>query len=140
MILVSLALLIQSVPVLGAIGRQELPARGCAVFLWRAGDEARPRGPVAMASADPARLRLSLDGVATDLARVAQRGETGFGLGASTEYRGANLAVTLDLAVATRADLRDGAAVPQATLSIVRGGGDALVLPLAGLIGCRPGP
>jgi hypothetical protein len=137
MILLPLALMLQAAPVLGPLARQELPPRGCAAFLWRADDSGRPQGPVAMVTADPARLRLSLDGVATDLARTAQRGDVGFGLAASAEYRAGNLGVTLELAVANRAGLRDGAAVPQATLTVIRGSGDALVLPLAGLIGCR---
>lgn len=125
--------------VLGAIGRQELPAHGCAAFLWVAGGAptVAKTGPAAMAIAEPALLRLSLDGTTVDLPRVSQHGQGGFGLAATTDYRTATLAATLELTIATRADLRDGAAVPQATLRLRRNGEDELVVPLAGLIGCR---
>lgn len=120
-------------PLLGAIGRQELPDTGCAAYLWNTGD----RQLVAMASADPARLRIALDGKPVDLIRADQHGEGGYGLAATTDYRGDGVAVTLEIAVATRADLKDGAAVPQATLRLAASGRDEVIVPLAGLIGCR---
>ena len=42
----------------------------------------------------------------------------------------------LDMAVETRADLTGGAVVPAATLRVERPGRDAVVVPVAGLIGC----
>jgi hypothetical protein len=134
MILLALALQAAAVPALGPIGRQELPAAGCAAFLWSAAD----RTLVAMASADPARLRIALDGKPVDLPLAARQRDGGFGLPATAEYRGGDAAATLDLSIVPRADLHDGAAVPQATLRIDRAGRDTLVVPLAGLIGCRP--
>ncbi|WP_254604864.1 hypothetical protein [Sphingomonas bacterium] len=118
---------------LDAIGRQQLPATGCAAYLWSAAD----RRLVAMASADPATLRVTIDGKPIDLPRTAQRGDGGFGLAASTDYRSGDLAATLDLTVATRGDLKDGATVPQATLRIEQAGRDVLIAPLGGLIGCH---
>ena len=120
-------------PMLGAIGKQELPAAGCAAYLWSAAD----RKLVAMASADPARLRLALDGKTVDLPRLGQHGDGGFGLAATTDYRGGDVAATLDLTIASRGDLKDGATVPQATLRIEQPGRDVLILPLGGLIGCK---
>lgn len=138
--MILLALLLQvgtapaSAPVLGAIGQQQLPAAGCAAYLWSAAD----RRLVALASADPARLRLALDGRApTDLPRIAQHGDGGLGLAATAEYRSGDVTATLDLTIAVRADLKDGATVPQATLRIEQAGRDVLIVPLAGLIGCR---
>ncbi len=134
--MILLALLIQAAaaPTLGAIGTQQLPANGCAAYLWSASD----RRLVAMASADPAQLRIALDGkVPVELPRVGQHGEGGFGLAASTDYRGGEVAATLDLTIAARADLKDGATVPQATLRIDQAGRDTVIVPLAGLIGCR---
>ncbi len=40
------------------------------------------------------------------------------------------------MTITTRGDLKDGAAIPEATLRIERTGKDGLVLPVAGLIGC----
>lgn len=134
MMILALALQAAPAPTLQAIGRQQLPATGCAAYLWGAAD----RKLVAMASADPASLRLALDGKPpVDLPRVAQRGEGGYGLAASADYRAGDIAATLDLTVATRADLKDGAAVPQATLRVEAAGRDVLIVPLGGMIGCR---
>ena len=132
--MILLALLAQAAaPVLDPIGRQQLPATGCAAYLWSASD----RQMVAMASADPAQLRVVVDGKPVDLARVSQHGEGGLGFAASTDYGSGEVAATLDLTVAIRADLRDGGTVPQATLRLEIAHRDALVVPLGGLIGCR---
>lgn len=131
--MIALSLLLQVTPVLGPIGRQALPARGCAAYLW---DTAPKRRLVAMATADPGQIRLQLDGKTVDVARAGQRGAAGFGFAGTTEYRGADVTAVLDLTVQTRADLTGGAVVPAATLRIERPGRDTLVAPVAGLIGC----
>lgn len=118
---------------LTAIGRQALPAKGCAAYLWSLGTE---RALVAMAVADPAQLRLSIDGTTRDYARIGQSGEGGFGFAGMTTYRAGDVTATLDLTVATRVDLTKGASVPEATLRIERVGRDLVVVPVAGLIGC----
>lgn len=117
----------------GALPKQELPARGCAAFLWSA---TGTRAMVAMAMADPAQLRLSLGGTITDLARDAQQGAEGFGFSATTEYRSSDVTATLDMNIAARGDLKDGASVPEGTLRLDRAGQDSIVLPVVGLIGC----
>lgn len=118
---------------LSAIGRQDLPAKGCSAYLWSLGTE---RALVAMAVADPAQLRLAIDGTPKDYARSLQSGEGGFGFAGVTTYRGGDVTATLDLTVATRADLTKGASIPQATLRIERPGRDVVVVPVGGLIGC----
>ena len=123
---------IDGLPV-GEIPKQTLPAKGCAAFLWSA---ARTRALVAMATADPAQLRLSLGGTITDLSRTAQQGPGGFGFSGVTEYRGGAVTAVLDMTITIRNDLKDGAAVSQATLRVDREGQDSVVLPVAGLIGC----
>ena len=122
-------------PLLGAIDRQELPATGCAVFLWSsAGD----RKLVAMATATPARIRLSpFGGPVTDLAWVSGEGTASFGFARSATYKAGETTVTLSLTVTARADLSAGAAVPQGALMLEVPGRDAVVVPVAGLIGCR---
>lgn len=133
MIALALALLIQEAPSLGPIGRQALPAKGCAVFLW---SNAARRELVAMALADPAVLRLQLDGKSVDVARATAQGAAGFGFSTLTEYRGAEIVAVLDMSVEVRRDLTGGAVVPAASLRIERPGRDVLVAPVAGLIGC----
>ena len=117
---------------LGAIGPQQLPATGCAAYLWSTGE---PRRLVAMA--EPARLRLQLDGRTVDLARSGAEGVAGLGLARSTVYTGQGMNVTLDLTVVERADLTQGGLAPEATLTVQPAGGDATVTPLAGMVGCR---
>jgi hypothetical protein len=118
---------------IGEIPKQALPAKGCAAFLWGA---AGSRALVAMATADPAQLRLSLAGTVTDLSRSAQQGPGGFGFSGVNEYRGGAVTAVLDMTITTRNDLKDGAAVSQATLRVDREGQDSVVLPVVGLIGC----
>jgi hypothetical protein len=133
MIALVIALLVQDASLLGAIPRQALPTKGCAAYLW---DNAPTRRLVAMAAADPATLRFSLDGKLVDLARAGQQGVAGFGFAGVTEYRSAEVTAILDLTVETRPDLSGGAVVPAATLRVERPGRDVVVTPVAGLIGC----
>ena len=121
-------------PAIGSIGKQDLPAKGCAAFLWSVGGDNRL---VAMAVADPAQLRLSLDGRTVDLVRAGQLGQSGFGFAETNDYAGTGVAATLTMTVAVKAELTQGAQVPQATLRIDRPGQDTIVMPVAGLIGCR---
>jgi len=122
---------------IGAIPTQAMPARGCAAFLWTASGT---RALVAMAGADPAQLRLSLGGALTDLARTEQQDPGGFGFAGTTQYRGqyqgGEVTAVLTMSIVTRGDLKDGAAVPEATLRIDQAGKDSIVVPVAGLIGC----
>ena len=122
---------------LGAIPRQQLPDTGCAVFLWSKGDH---HELVAMASAEPARLRLTIDGKPVDLARGEQDGAASFGFAATTHYRVGTTEVTLDMTIASDPSLTQGGTVPGATLTLVRPGQDGVVLPVGGLIGCAPAP
>ncbi|MBD8734800.1 hypothetical protein [Sphingomonas sp. CFBP 13706] len=117
---------------LGPIGKQAMPARGCAAYLWSTGD----RTLVAMATADSARLRLAVEGKPVDYARVDEAGPGGYGFAGVTTYRGGDLTVALDMTIVTREDLASGAMVPNATLRLERPGRDTIVLPVAGMIGC----
>jgi hypothetical protein len=118
---------------LGAIPRQELPKAGCAAYLW-----SKTENPalIAMASADPAQIRLSIGGTVTDLARDAQQGTGALGFSATTTYGTGAMRVTLAVTIAPRDDLKQGAAVPEGTLRLDREGQDSVVIPVAGLIGC----
>ncbi len=116
-----------------SIGQQSLPAKGCAAYLWTLGSE---HALVVMASAEPARLRIALDGPVRDYPLVAQSGAGGLGFAGTTTYRGGDVTATLEMQVQTMAELADGARVPSATLQLQRPGRDEVIVPLGGLIGC----
>ncbi len=118
---------------IGAIPKQELPARGCAAYLWTASGT---RALIAMAGADPARLRVSLQGKITDLDRSAQTGASGFGFPEKAEYGSGGLVAKLTMKVETRESISAGAVVPEGLLEIDQAGQDTVVVPVAGLIGC----
>jgi len=135
-------LLLAAAPIPGlpldALPKQDMPASGCAAFLWTATEQ---RTLVAMAVAEPAHLRVSLDGVSVDLPRVAQRGSAAFGLSESSDYAAPGYAApgiraTLDLRIETRGDLVNGAAIPDGALRLDRDGKDGVVVPITGLVGC----
>jgi hypothetical protein len=117
---------------LGGLPRQALPAQGCAAYLFTTGQTR-----VLAAMAGPASLRLALDGVTADYPRVGEGGAETLGLPLGASYRAGDVTATLDMTIARRSDLTAGAMVPQATLRIDRTGRDTLVVPLAGLVGCR---
>ena len=117
----------------GALPRQDLPVSGCAAYLWTSGE---PRQLVAMASASPAQIRMTVDGKQLDLPRDREQGAGALGFAGTTHYKLGDVAATLDLTIETRASLAGGAVVPSATLSLDRPGRDSVVLPVAGLIGC----
>ena len=118
---------------IGAVPKQDLPAQGCAAYLWTRGPS---QAMIAMAVADPAMIRLTIDGKVQDFAMTAQNGTGGYGFSRTTEYRGGDVTATLDMTIASDAALTGGARVGDATLRIERPGRDALVVPAGGLIGC----
>ncbi|MBA3836193.1 MAG: hypothetical protein H2054_10075 [Sphingomonas sp.] len=118
---------------IGAIPKQELPQSGCAAFFWTA---TQTRTLIAMASSDPARIRFAPDGKLVDLVRVRQSGPGDFGFLAQTSYAGGDLTVTIEMAIVRRGDLTQGGVVESGTLTIAREGGDSLIVPVVGIIGC----
>ena len=118
---------------LAELPKQQLPAKGCAAFLWTTSGT---RTLVAMATADPAQLRLSLGGTIMDLARASQQGDAGFGFANSADYGSGDVTATLDMTIVARGDIKDGAQVSGGTLRLDRKGQDGVVLPVVGLIGC----
>jgi hypothetical protein len=118
---------------IGAIPKQELPQTGCAAFFWTA---TQTRTLIAMASSDPARIRIAPDGKLVDLVRVRQSGPGDFGFLAQTAYAGGALSVTIEMAIARRGDLTQGGVVEGGTITIAREGGDSLIVPVVGIIGC----
>lgn len=139
MIALSLALAAQvATPQAGAattlapIGRQQLPAKGCAAYLWSVAD----RQLVAMATADPGTLRLSIGGRTVDLVRSGGAGTGRLGFADAIDYAGQGIAARLSMQVVLQEGLSAGARVPSGSLQVDAPGGDGVVVPVAGLIGC----
>ncbi|GAA0674253.1 hypothetical protein FHT00_001405 [Sphingomonas insulae] len=120
-------------PALGPIGRQQLPEKGCAAYLWSAAD----RQLVAMATADPATIRIAIGGKTVDLSRSGGAGPGKLGFSDAIEYRRDDITARLTMEVVQQDGLTAGAKVPTGSLQIDRTGQDGIVVPVAGLIGCR---
>lgn len=118
---------------IGSIAKQQMPAKGCAAFLW---SKTPSMALVAMVTADPAAIRLTIDGRTQDFARSAQNGLGGLGFPANSEYQGGDVTATLDMTITTGGDIANGAKVSDATLRIDRPGKDSVIVPVGGLIGC----
>ena len=118
---------------IGGIGRQSLPAKGCAAYLFSTGET---RTLVAMAAADAGTLRIALDGQVRDYARAAPGAAVDLGFASQTRYIGGDTAATLSMTITRRPDLAQGAIVSDATLLVERAGKDGVIMPLAGMIGC----
>ena len=118
---------------LGELPKQQLPAHGCAAYLWAKAPKATL---TAMAGADPALLRVNLDGVVRDFALAEQAGDAGLGFDKHAVYRDADATITLDMTVEIQADLAQGGIVSSGSLTVERPGKDILVIPVGGLIGC----
>lgn len=117
---------------LAPIGRQQLPAKGCAAYLWSVAD----RQLVAMATAEPATLRVSIGGRTLDLVRSGGTGTGRLGFPDGLEYRGQGITARLSMDVVQQEGLSAGARVPTGSLQVDPPGGDGIVVPVAGLIGC----
>lgn len=118
---------------IGALPKQDLPAKGCAAYLWTRGPS---QALIAMAVADPATIRLTIDGKVQDFALSAQNGAGGYGFSKTNEYRGGDVTATLDMTIGADSNLASGARITDATLRIDRPGKDTLVLAAGGLVGC----
>lgn len=134
MMILSIVALAQAAapPVLGALAKQTLPAKGCAAYLWAVQDQRF------VAMVEPTRLRLMLDGQQTDLPAAEAGGAGALGLASTTRYTGDGVTATLDMTITQRETLQDGAIVSDATLRLMRANQDEIVVPVGGMIGCAP--
>ena len=118
---------------ISALPAQRLPAKGCAAFLWT---RTPSMALVAMATTDPAALRVTIDGKVADLAISAQNGIGGLGYSQITEYKGGGATATLQITVKTDASAPNSGSIADATLRIDRTGQTSVTIPVAGAIGC----
>lgn len=118
---------------ISALPPQQLPARGCAAFLWT---RTPSMALVAMTTSDPASLRLTIDGKVSDIPISAQNGIGGLGFSQITEYKGGDSTATLQIIVKTDASAPKSGSISDATLRIDRVGQPSVVIPVAGAISC----
>lgn len=118
---------------IAALPPQALPAKGCAAFLWT---RTPSMAPVAMATTDPAMLRLSIDGKTRDLPISAQNGIGGLGFSQVTEYKDAGVTATLQGTVKTDAGAPKSGSISDASLRIDRAGRNSFTIPVGGAITC----
>ncbi|OYQ24034.1 hypothetical protein CHU93_16550 [Sandarakinorhabdus cyanobacteriorum] len=111
---------------------QQLEPGRCALFLW---DKAS-RQRIAMLSASPtASLRARIDGQLIDLPQASASGSAVMGFAPNARYRSA--ARQLDVAVTILPTGSGGAVVRDGSLTVTEADGSALVIPVAGILGCR---
>lgn len=118
---------------LDALPRQDLAAGQCALFIWKAGKEARL---VLMARTDPQVARISLRGQPLDLARTDPSIDPA-GPFADAHYANGGVKVALAVTLERRSSLQGGAVVTGGTLQLDLPGGESFVMPAAGLLACR---
>jgi hypothetical protein len=111
---------------------QQLEPGRCALFLW---DKAS-RQRIAMLSASPtAALRARIDGQLTDLPQASASGSAVMGFAPNARYRSATR--QLDVAMTILPTGSGGAVVRDGSLTITEADGSAIVVPVAGILGCR---
>ena len=118
---------------ISALPPQQLPARGCAAFLWT---RTPSMALVAMTTSDPATLRLTIDGKVADIPISAQNGIGGLGFSQITEYKSGGSTATLQITVKTDASAPKSGSISDATLRIDRAGQPSVMIPVAGAISC----
>ena len=84
---------------LGVLPAQDLPARGCAAYLFSTG---QTRALAVVATADPGSLRVMLDGRVTDLPRTGAEGNATLGLTPAATYAAGGVTATLTLTIEQR--------------------------------------
>lgn len=119
---------------LDALPRQALAPGQCALFIWKAGNEARL---VLMARTDPQVARISLKGQPLDLARTDAPAALAGATFADAHYANGGVKVALAVTLEQRATLQGGAVVTGGTMQLDLPGGESYVMPVAGLLACR---
>lgn len=114
---------------LGTLPKQDLAAGQCALFLWKAGQDARL---IAMARLEPAIARIVIRGRIVDLAR-ADGGKTF----EDARYAGPAATLRIGVVLEQTPGLARGAVVRSGTVELDLPGGEGVVVPVAGMFACR---
>jgi hypothetical protein len=113
---------------------QTLAPGQCALFLWERAPSARR---LAMLSAAPPFARVMTATGQRDLSQIAAAGEPRFGLTPEASYGDGALTLSVDLRFEEAQGLVGGALARDGALSVAIAGGETLVIPVAGILGCR---
>lgn len=119
---------------LAALPRQALEPGQCALFIWKAGNEARL---VLMARTDPQVARISLSGRQVDLPRTDSVAAPSSAMFTNAIYGDGSVKVTLSITLEQRPSMQGGAVVTGGTLKLDLASGESFVMPAAGLLACR---
>ena len=120
---------------LGELPVQTLPAGRCALFLWdRQGDAGRR---IVMVTYGPPQARVRIGGKVADLSQVSAGEPVLLGFAARARYAGAGVTLDLDLALDPNASVTGGAMIREGAAALTGADGATVVVPVAGLIGCR---
>ncbi|WP_426166457.1 hypothetical protein [Sandarakinorhabdus sp. DWP1-3-1] len=127
-----LAAAVASALPLGELPQQVLGKDQCAMFLWDRASERR----VAMVLANPLSLRVMRNGVATTLpASDAGTGAPVLGFPSRLRFADAGSAIAIDATIEPN-DGGIGGVVRDAIITMTLPTGEAVVAPVAGLVGC----
>lgn len=120
---------------IGSLPAQELAVGSCGLFLWTKGAE--PQLVFVSDSRSPT-ARMVLDGEIRTLQRTSAEGAGGYGQFVRQSFTSGETVIALGFEPEARPGLVDGAAVPRGALRLTDGEGWDMVLPVAGLIACKP--
>ncbi len=109
---------------------QRLEPGRCALFLW----DRASRQRIAMLSPTPASLRARIDGTMTDLPQASASGSAVMGFAPTARYRSATRQFEVNLTILPTGT--GGAVVRDGAITITEADGSALVIPVAGILGC----
>jgi hypothetical protein len=90
-----------------------------------------------MLSASPPFARIATPAGARDLPQTAGAGEPRFGLTPEARYADSELALRVELRFEEAQGLVGGALARDGALSVETSGADAIVIPVAGILGCK---
>jgi hypothetical protein len=120
----------QPVGPLTELPQQQLEPGRCALFLW----DRASRQRIIMLSATPAALRARIDGQINDLPQASSSGTAVMGFAPNASYRSATRQFEVAMTIAPTGT--GGAVIHNGSLTITEADGSALVVPVAGILGC----
>lgn len=128
------AILLLAAPLqpLAELPPQTLAPNSCAMFLWDRGTRRR----ILMSVAQPPTIRINSGGIRT----LAQRDGSGtpvMGFAPRSSYADGTLTISLNLAIVPNPASVGGASIKEGVMTITGTDGEAIVSPVAGLIGCQ---
>lgn len=124
--------IVADTPIVGTLPRQRLDPGQCSLYLWSPGPP-----PRLVMAADATSARIVHRGRVVDLPLTRADGVAVLGLSSASAYGDAGVSLAVDVAIEPRPNLTAGALVPSGSLTVTEAGGDAVVLPVSGMVGCR---